>query len=207
MREVGEILIYFFLFAVLHSVCVREKTKTITANLLGEGVVRGFYRLVFTIGSFFLTGMLFWLIFKLPDKRIYTVGGFLGWLMHGIQILGLFLGVYTFRKLDYLRFLGIRQAVQYIRGDEIGGDMEGVEETGLIKTGAYGIVRHPLYLAGILIFTFEPNITRNWLTVSILADIYFIYGAFSEERRLILRFGKEYEEYRKQVPMFLPFLK
>ena len=65
---------------------------------------------------------------------------------------------------------------------EIKGDAEGITQTRLVKTGVYSLVRHPLYLAGIIIFTFEPNITRNWLAVSILADIYFIFGAFMEEK-------------------------
>jgi protein-S-isoprenylcysteine O-methyltransferase Ste14 len=124
--------------------------------------------------------------------------------MHSIQIAGLLFGALSFKIINSREFLGIAQVWRYITKKEIKGDAEGITQTRLAKTGVYGFVRHPLYLAGIIIFTFEPDITRNWLTVSILADIYFIFGAFMEEKRLITTFGDEYIEYMKQVPRFLP---
>jgi protein-S-isoprenylcysteine O-methyltransferase Ste14 len=124
--------------------------------------------------------------------------------MHGIQVLGLVIGILSLNAGKPFEFVGIAQAVRYITRREVKGDEEGITGDRLVKTGLYGIVRHPMYLAGIMIFTFEPNITRNWLTVSVLADIYFIIGAFIEERRLIKRFGDEYIQYMKEVPRFIP---
>lgn len=82
--------------------------------------------------------------------------------------------------------------------------MEGITQTRLVKSGVYGIVRHPLYLAGIVVMTFSPTLTRNRITVSILADLYFVFGAFIEERRYIRYFGREYLDYMKEVPRLLP---
>jgi len=204
VNEVFEVISLFLVFGFLHSLCVRERVKSWAARLMGGRFVRGFYRFIYTVGSIMLTGLVFYLIRRLPDEEIYHMDAPLSWIFHGIQIFGIILGIYTFRVIDFWRFVGLRQAVDFLYGREIGGDLEGIEEIGLITDGAYGMVRHPLYIAGIMIFTFEPNITRNGITVSILADLYFIYGAFSEERRLITRYGKEYEEYRMKVPMFLP---
>ncbi len=204
VNEVLEVTGLFLAFGFLHSLCVRERVKIWAARLMGEMLTRGFYRFIYTLGSLLVTGITFYLIRRLPDQEIYQIRGFFRWLFHGVQLLGVIIGICTFRVIDFWRFVGLRQAVDFLHGREIGGDLEGLEEIGLVMNGAYGMVRHPLYLAGIMIFTFEPNITRNGIAVSILADLYFIYGAFSEERRLISRYGKEYEEYRMKVPMFLP---
>jgi protein-S-isoprenylcysteine O-methyltransferase Ste14 len=61
-----------------------------------------------------------------------------------------------------------------------------------------------LYLAGIIIFTFNPRITVNGLTVTVLADAYFLFGVFMEERRLVGLFGEQYREYRRRVPLMIP---
>jgi len=71
----------------------------------------------------------------------------------------------------------------------------------------YGIVRHPLYVAGLIIFTFSPNFTVNGLTITVLADLYFIFGMFIEERRFLKIFGEQYREYMTKVPRMLPRLK
>jgi protein-S-isoprenylcysteine O-methyltransferase Ste14 len=126
--------------------------------------------------------------------------------MHAVQAAGLVVGLLSFNAVNFLEFVGAAQAWRYVTRRQVAGDMEGITGQRLVKTGMYAVVRHPLYLAGIMIFTFEPNITRNWLAVSALADAYFIYGAFVEERRLIGRFGDEYRRYMKEVPRFLPRL-
>jgi protein-S-isoprenylcysteine O-methyltransferase Ste14 len=43
--------------------------------------------------------------------------------------------------------------------------------------------------------------------VAVLADAYFVYGAFAEEKRLKEKFGAEYVHYMQRVPMLLPGLK
>jgi protein-S-isoprenylcysteine O-methyltransferase Ste14 len=73
-------------------------------------------------------------------------------------------------------------------------------------TGVYGIVRHPLYLAGIIVFTFNPHVTINSLTTAVLADLYFLFGMVIEERRLVEIFGDEYRKYRERVPRMIPRL-
>jgi protein-S-isoprenylcysteine O-methyltransferase Ste14 len=44
----------------------------------------------------------------------------------------------------------------------------------------------------------------NGLTITVLADLYFIFGMFIEERRFLKIFGEQYREYMKQVPRMVP---
>jgi len=206
VKEVLQIIAVFVLFAFIHSLCVRERVKEYFARLVGVRATKGLYRLLYTLFSALTTLLAFLYINSLPDYYIFRGPAWFRWPMHFIQLAGLLFAASTFRAIDNLEFLGLRQFFKFLRGEDIGGDLEGISSNRLITTGAYAVVRHPMYLGGLIIFSFEPNITRNWLTVSILADIYFIYGALAEEKRLIRAFGQEYLDYMKRVNRFLPTL-
>jgi len=65
---------------------------------------------------------------------------------------------------------GFSAGGRYLSRKEVVGSLEGLTQEELVTTGVYGIVRHPLYVASIIIFTFSPNITVNGLTITVLAD-------------------------------------
>lgn len=74
----------------------------------------------------------------------------------------------------------------------------------LVTSGVYGKVRHPIYSADIVlgwgIFFFYPS-TNFFLAVVWLTLILFLWMKM-EEKGLIEKFGDEYLEYKKRVPMF-----
>ena len=77
----------------------------------------------------------------------------------------------------------------------------------LATAGPYAVVRHPQY-TGIFIALFGEAVV-HWPTVLSLAAFPVIVVAYarlarSEERRMIERFGDEYREYQRHVPMFFP---
>ena len=197
-------IIIFLAFAFIHSITVSKKMKTICAGFFGETFMRVFYRGTYNAVSFITAGTAFYLIHQAPDRQIWTAPGWLQWIMHAIQLAGVVFGSLAFKHLDTGEFLGLRQIIRYWKRDEVAGNIEGLTRNELVTNGVYGIVRHPLYLAGIVIFTFNPLLTRNSLTVSVLADLYFLFGAFIEERRFSGVFGDQYQEYRKRVPRLLP---
>jgi len=79
----------------------------------------------------------------------------------------------------------------------------------LVKTGIYNHVRHPQYL-GFLIITLGMNVL--WVNLSTLIlwpVLVFLYYrlAKEEDKQIEEKFGKEFLEYKKNVPMFIPKLK
>lgn len=76
----------------------------------------------------------------------------------------------------------------------------------VVTTGVYSIVRHPQYLGGLLSHAGISLLLSAWysllVTPLMVALIYFI--SRKEEEELIKEFGKEYEDYRKEVPMLIP---
>ncbi len=198
------VVIIFFLFVFIHSITVSKIFKHACSAFFGETFMRVYYRALYNSLSFLTAGLTFYLIHEVPDRQLWTAPGWLQWVMHAIQLAGVVFGSLAFKHLDTGEFLGLKQIARYWKRREVAGNVEGLTRNELVTTGVYGIVRHPMYLAGIVIFTFNPYLTRNSLTISGFADLYFLFGAFIEERRFVVIFGDQYREYVKRVPRLIP---
>lgn len=190
-------------FALVHSLLALPRVKQIATSIFGAVPVKAFYRLFYSLLSAILTLTAISLFLRIPDMPLFVPRGILLLSMLLMEIFGIAIGIFSFRDINFLEFIGIAQAIRYLRKEKVNGDIEGLRG-GLVTSGIYGKIRHPLYLAGILIFTFQPYITRNMLVITALADMYFVYGALIEEKRLLKVFGEEYRNYMKKVPRFIP---
>ncbi len=181
-------IFYFLFFAITHSLLATDYIKSKAEKLLGNGF--RFYRIIYTLISFltFAPAFLIWvsftgstpLVYSLPE-RLYPVI-----ILIRLGALGMF--VYVSYQTDILEFIGIRQKAKNI----------------LITSGAYGVVRHPLYTGGIIVLFTKMEMSQLDLIAVLLVSIYLIIGAFIEERRLVSVFGEEYRKYQQQVSMFIP---
>src|SRR5207245_6941994 len=77
----------------------------------------------------------------------------------------------------------------------------------LITTGAYGVVRHPVYLGAIVIWVGLALAFTHLVTFALAAlyviPIYLLYLR-SEEAMMLESFGDQYRDYRRRVPRLLP---
>lgn len=69
-------------------------------------------------------------------------------------------------------------------------------------SGVYGIVRHPMYLGGMVMFFSHIFFGQNWMIAfSTLVGIYCCYILTqSEDRQIVEKFGDEYRLYMQKVP-------
>ncbi|MBN2072207.1 MAG: DUF1295 domain-containing protein [Candidatus Krumholzibacteriota bacterium] len=80
----------------------------------------------------------------------------------------------------------------------------------LNRTGAYSLVRHPLYLGNFLIWSGAALFIHIWWVVVITALFFWLYYErimFAEEEFLRKKFGSEYEEWAARTPAFVPRFK
>jgi protein-S-isoprenylcysteine O-methyltransferase Ste14 len=79
----------------------------------------------------------------------------------------------------------------------------------MVISGPYAYVRNPMIAGVVLILAGEALMLSSW-AIGIWAVVFLIINMFyfplSEEPGLRKRFGKEYEEYCKNVPRFIPRL-
>jgi protein-S-isoprenylcysteine O-methyltransferase Ste14 len=82
-----------------------------------------------------------------------------------------------------------------------------LEDQELVTGGAYGVVRHPVYLGAIVIWSGLSLCFLSAVAAAITAlyvlPAYLLY-ARSEEAMMLESFGDRYRRYRREVPMLLP---
>ena len=88
--------------------------------------------------------------------------------------------------------------------------LTGFSKGKLVTTGAYGIVRNPIYSsATFFIFPAIALITLTWVyfvpSVFLVAGVMIFIGR--EERQLTQAFGKQYQEYMARVHRLVPLMK
>ncbi len=88
--------------------------------------------------------------------------------------------------------------------------MTGFSKGKLVTSGAYGVVRNPIYAsATFFILPAVALITLTWVyfvpSVFLYAGVMIFIG--KEERQLTKAFGKEYKDYLARVDRLIPFKK
>jgi protein-S-isoprenylcysteine O-methyltransferase Ste14 len=88
--------------------------------------------------------------------------------------------------------------------------LTGFSKGKLVTTGAYGVVRNPIYSS--VTFFILPAVSLLTLTWVYFVPAIFLYAGVMifighEERQLTQAFGKEYEDYLARVDRLVPFKK
>ncbi len=88
--------------------------------------------------------------------------------------------------------------------------MTGFSKGKLVTTGAYGVVRNPIYSS--VTFFILPAVALITLTWVYFVPSVFLYAGVmifigEEEKQLTKAFGKEYEDYMARVDRLVPFKK
>lgn len=84
-----------------------------------------------------------------------------------------------------------------------------IEGHELVTTGPYGIVRNPIYTAmlGLLLATGLAIATPLGLVLAVALNLLGTFLRIQAEEKLLLdRFGKSFEDYRKKVRALIPFV-
>lgn len=102
--------------------------------------------------------------------------------------------------LDHFELFGTRQVWLYLKGRDY-------VPLPFSVPSLYAHVRHPLYIGWAIAFWATPTMTVGHLLFAGVLTIYMALAALIEERDLVAHFGRQYQNYRRQVPMFVPRLK
>ena len=105
---------------------------------------------------------------------------------------------------EFFRLWGVSYA-----GSETRTTGGGVGGTYLVVSGAFAHVRNPLYFGNMCIYIGIGLMSLAWYPYLMLiaAVFFFIQYHFiinEEEKYLVEKFGKQYEEYKEAVPRWIP---
>lgn len=182
------------IFAIQHSLMARPAFKRWWTKLIPESVERSTYVLFASLALI----ALYWFWKPLPStvwsieaqwaRTLLWVVFWTGW---GILLISTFL-------INHFELFGLRQVYARMTGRAIPAPA--------FRTPVfYRHVRHPIYLGFVLAFWAAPDMSVGRLLFAIGGTGYILVGIQLEEHDLTRLFGQTYQEYKRRVPMLLPW--
>ena len=160
---------------------------------------------------------------KIIELKIYSLVGFILYVLFGMTFIVILASIdyyYNFSLFNYnlgyiigfsLFIIGL--ALQGVAEATLGkyylpsiGTAEGQK---IIKNGIYKYIRHPGYFGELLIFFGLGFVTYSLLGIlgAFIVSLIIYFGeVIPEEKYMLEKFGKEYQEYMKETFRFIPYI-
>lgn len=190
-------VILLSIFAVQHSVMARPAFKIRWTKIIPKAAERSTYTLLSSLALILLfyywqpMGGIIWQVEagSIGQIILYSLFGF-GW---ALVLASTFL-------INHFDLFGLRQVYLNFIGKEYTALKFGTP-------GFYKLIRHPLYLGWFFAFWATPTMTVAHLAFAVITTIYILLAIRWEEQDLLTALGEDYANYRKMVPMIIPFTK
>lgn len=183
------------LFALQHSLMARPAFKRWWTQIIPEPIERSTYVLFSCIVTFVLVwgwqgiDLVVWDVQQPLGRTLLWALFAAGWLLVPSVTL----------MIDHFDLFGSRQVWLNLQGQQH-------TQLDFRIPGLYRWVRHPLYIGWALSFWATPTMTLGHLLFATSLTVYMVLASKVEERDLVKYYGRQYEDYQRQVPAFLPRL-
>ena len=180
------------LFFIQHSGMMRKPFRAWMARLVDPRYHAAIYAIA--SGVALAAVVLLWQ----PSHTLFTLTGWARRLTQGLSIAAFGFFVWGARSLRPFDPLGLAPLVAHLRNKP---DRTPV----FVVRGPYRWVRHPLYLAVLVLIWSCPDMTVDRLLFVLLWSGWIFLGARLEEADLLAEFGDAYRAYCREVPMMIPW--
>ena len=184
-------------FAVQHSIMARPAFKAWWTKIIGTAAERS----TFVMATNLALILLYWQWQPIRTEVWMIENELFANIMWGICFVGWLIVFLSTWMINHFELLGLQQ---------IYFNMKNVESRppNFQVRFFYKFVRHPLMVGFIIAFWATPYMTLGHLIFALATTGYIVIAvAMFEEKDLKDAIGKDYENYQKEVPMFIPFTK
>lgn len=196
LGNLGTILIntlLSFMFFFQHSIMIRESIRSKIIKIIPNESFYAFYSII--SGTTLILVIVLWqkssyVILSITEPHSYMLR-----FLQLASIMGLIWGVKSLRKFDPF---GRIQIYRYINNRQ-------EQKMNFVSRGPYKIIRHPFYFFILIMIWSHPTLSIDRLLFVFLWTIWMVVGTILEERDLVNQIGDEYREYKKKVPMLIPY--
>lgn len=180
-------------FGLQHSIMARPAFKRWWTRFVPEPIERSTY----VLASCLATALLLWQ-WRAVDLVVWEVTQpALRTLLYGLFAVGWLMVPLVSLLINHFDLFGLRQVWLYLKGRPY-------TPLPFRTPMLYARIRHPLYVGWAIAFWATPTMTVGHLLFAASLTAYMLLAVRVEERDLVAHFGRKYEDYRRDVPMFLP---
>ena len=189
-------LVLLLVFAVQHSLMARPVFKRWLTRFIPEPAERSTYVLASSVALIALFA--FWrplggVVWAVQDPFSIAV-------LYGLCAFGFLLVLVSTFLINHFDLFGLRQVWLYLIGKKYA-------PIGFRMPALYRLVRHPLYVGWLFAFWATPVMSLAHFVFAIATTAYILIAIQLEERDLIDSLGDAYRDYRRRVPMLIPYTK
>jgi methanethiol S-methyltransferase len=182
-----------FTFFLQHSGMVRRRFRA----RLSVAIPPPYHRACYSIASGVALVVVV-LLWQPSTIRLITLEGAYLWAARGAALLAIWVFIWGAVAVRDLDFFGLASIRAHLRHSPAG-------EPVFVVRGPYRWMRHPWYFAVIVLIWSFPEWTADRLLFNVLWTGWICVGARLEEADLTAEFGDAYTEYRRKVPMLIPW--
>lgn len=180
------------LFGVQHSVMARSWFKDRWTRIIPESIERSTYVL---FSSLALLAVAWW--WQPLPSVIWDINGIGRWILWAGFGFGWFIVLLSTFQISHTELFGLQQVYAFYRN-------RAAPTIPFQTPGLYQYVRHPLMTGVFLGIWVTPQMTVGHLLFAVGFSVYILIGVHFEEETLIDAYGEQYEQYRQDVPKFVP---
>ena len=185
-------LLLISLFGLQHSVMARPTFKRWIGRHVPAAMERSTYVLLASLVLALLMGQ-----WRPIPLTLWQAGDAIAtalWIAFGLGWATVLLSTFLINHFD---LFGLRQAYLHLLRRPL-------TPLPFRTTLLYRLVRHPIMLGFLIAFWFTPHMTVGHLLFAVGMTIYIAIGVHHEERDLVDALGREYVDYRRRTPAFIP---